>query len=455
MLGAGFIESARLVALAHRLGGTALPVAGAAQRVRVFGAVVDPGEMGGGGRRIVEEAQRDPAGGEMLVGAVVATLGAGRVTGDAVGGLGIVVVEQTAHQKAALHPPTVGIDQGVRILRRRQHQLGGFFRFAVGPQPLCAREDVTRVAARRGRYCIKQGLGVLGAAGDRGARPRDQQLVAAKTFGGAHGGGDVVVVEPLVHPHFVIFAGDGMAELRQNDLFDVGAGIVLAPRQAGQSLGGGAIALRQQRAGINETAFGGGRLPVIEEGADSPVVQPVVPQGILGAASEQRRVRPGRVRFDEIGVAAEAGIGVVAAQHHPFGQLLGDGIRYRFLRGVGGGAVALADRLDDLFDEPDIGGRGGATGRHRKRAGRRTHQRVKIDLRGQRAAHADTGLGEGRERGGLVRDGRGAGPLGRQRHHFGARGSGDGRLGRRGRDGVDGRPGARHWNLGVVCHSVA
>ena len=51
-----------------RLRGAALPVAGRAQRGRVDAAGADAGEMLGGGRRIVEEAQRDPAGGEFLLG---------------------------------------------------------------------------------------------------------------------------------------------------------------------------------------------------------------------------------------------------------------------------------------------------------------------------------------------------------------------------------------------------
>ena len=51
--------------LAHGLGGAALPIAAARQRVRIGGAFADMREMGGGGRRVVQEAQRDPAGGEI------------------------------------------------------------------------------------------------------------------------------------------------------------------------------------------------------------------------------------------------------------------------------------------------------------------------------------------------------------------------------------------------------
>ena len=41
--------------LAHGVGGAALPVAAAGERVRIDRALRDQGEMGGGGRRVVQE----------------------------------------------------------------------------------------------------------------------------------------------------------------------------------------------------------------------------------------------------------------------------------------------------------------------------------------------------------------------------------------------------------------
>ena len=70
MLRGGLIVRARLAVASRRLGGAALPVFAARERDRVRGAVADAGEMLVGGVRIVGEAQRDPAGGELVLGAM-------------------------------------------------------------------------------------------------------------------------------------------------------------------------------------------------------------------------------------------------------------------------------------------------------------------------------------------------------------------------------------------------
>ena len=62
---------ARLLSAAQRFGGAALPIKRARERDRIGDALGDAGEMRERGRRIVQEAQRDPAGRELLLGAVV------------------------------------------------------------------------------------------------------------------------------------------------------------------------------------------------------------------------------------------------------------------------------------------------------------------------------------------------------------------------------------------------
>ena len=90
-----------------------MPIAAARQRVRIVRALDDMGEMRRRGLRVVQEAQRDPAGGEMLVDAVIALRRRRRVAGDAIGGLRVVIVEQLADQDAPLEPPLIGVDAGV------------------------------------------------------------------------------------------------------------------------------------------------------------------------------------------------------------------------------------------------------------------------------------------------------------------------------------------------------
>ncbi len=62
---------ARLLLLAQRLGGAALPVGRARQRDRIADALGDAREMSLRGRGIAEEAQRNPAGGELMLDAIV------------------------------------------------------------------------------------------------------------------------------------------------------------------------------------------------------------------------------------------------------------------------------------------------------------------------------------------------------------------------------------------------
>ena len=91
--GRGLVLRAHLRGLAGRLGGAAAPVGGTRKRERIGHAVVDVGEMLGRRRRIGEKAQRDPAGHEVDIGAVI---GIDRRRGGArhlIGGRGIAEVE--------------------------------------------------------------------------------------------------------------------------------------------------------------------------------------------------------------------------------------------------------------------------------------------------------------------------------------------------------------------------
>ncbi len=87
-------------------------------------------------------------------------------------------------------------------------------------------------------------------------------------------------------------------------------------------------------------ALGGGRTTVGEKRQHGVVVEVIVPQRVLGAAAEQRRMRPARIGVHEGRVARETRIGIVAAQDRPFGELAGD----RILDGVFGG-VGIGELL--------------------------------------------------------------------------------------------------------------
>jgi hypothetical protein len=188
-----------------------------------------PREMIGGGRRIVQEAQRDPAGGELLIDAVIALRRRRRLARHAIGGLRVVIVEQLAHQQAAFRPPLVEIDQGRGFLRRGQDQPAGFLRFVAFAQPLHLGENIAGVAARRSRHRVERGLGIAGFLDYRRAGARNHQIVAAKTLGGAHARLDILGIKALLHARLVIGGRKQVAEQFDDFFLDIGAGFVLAP----------------------------------------------------------------------------------------------------------------------------------------------------------------------------------------------------------------------------------
>ena len=111
--------------------------------------------MLGGDGRILQEAQRDPARGEFLLGLVDVAGRQRRVARNQIGGAVLADVEHLARQQAPLDPPFVEIVQAAGIFRRAQHQLRGFAELLLAAQPLDPREHdsrgrcATRAAPRR------------------------------------------------------------------------------------------------------------------------------------------------------------------------------------------------------------------------------------------------------------------------------------------------------------------
>jgi hypothetical protein len=102
---------ARLVPAPQRFRCAPLPIACARQRDRIAVALGQFGKMGKRGGGIVEEAQRDPASGELMLGSVVVLFWNCRVPRNAIGGLVLADVEQLARHEPALDPPLVGIER--------------------------------------------------------------------------------------------------------------------------------------------------------------------------------------------------------------------------------------------------------------------------------------------------------------------------------------------------------
>ena len=199
--------------------------------------------MGERDRRLVQKAQRNPAGGELLFGAVIVVARRRRVVGDLIGHSGVAEIEQFSRDEAAFHPPPVDIDELRRIVRRRVQPLRRLDDLVVAPQPLNAAEHVAGIAARELRHRFEQRLGVGGLVDDGGARFGDgERRGVIEMTRRAQSGVVVVDIEPRRHARFVVGRrdepGKNLARLR----FEIFRKAVIAPTVAQNRRGAGDVA---------------------------------------------------------------------------------------------------------------------------------------------------------------------------------------------------------------------
>ena len=140
--GAGFLGAAR------GLRGAALPVAGTRQRGRVGAADADARKMLRGRRRIGQEAQRDPACGEFLLGLVDVARGKRSVARDQISGAVLADVQHLARHQAPFDPPLVEIVEVAGILRCTHHELRSFGELLFAAQQLDFAEDIAGIAVQ-------------------------------------------------------------------------------------------------------------------------------------------------------------------------------------------------------------------------------------------------------------------------------------------------------------------
>src|SRR5262249_35437487 len=200
-----------------------------------------------------------------------------RLSRHTIGGVGIVFVEQLAHQQPALQPPLIEIDQQVWILRRTENELASLFNTIALPQPLHVSKDVAGLAARGCGYRIEQRLYVSGLAKHGCARAANREIVAAEPLGCAQTCGNIFGVEALLHAILVIGGAEPTAEHFKHAFFHFRAGIIVTPGVAHQSGCALAIPLREQQAREHVTSLGGDRLLSREERTYRAIVDPIVP----------------------------------------------------------------------------------------------------------------------------------------------------------------------------------
>ena len=124
--------------------------------------------------RLVQVRQRDPAGRELLVGAVILVIRRRGAVGDLIGHLDVAEVEQLARQEPPLDPPLIDVTQHGRIVRRRDHPTAGLVDLVFAAQELRAAINIAGIVLSRRRHGFEQRLGVAGLVDDRGARFGDR-----------------------------------------------------------------------------------------------------------------------------------------------------------------------------------------------------------------------------------------------------------------------------------------
>ena len=210
-----------------------------------------------GGCGVVEKTQRDPAGGEFLLGLVDVAGRKRRVAGDQIGGAAFAEVEHLARHQAPFDPPFVQIIKARRVPWCAQHQLGGLGEFLLAAQQLDLAEDVAGVAAQFIRNRLEQGLGIAGflVVGDACFRERD--VACAQSLRRAHRDLVLAAIEHEVHPRLLVARRQQRAEQVERGAFGVLGHRIVSPGLAHQAFGIGPVAAREHRPRQRESALGG------------------------------------------------------------------------------------------------------------------------------------------------------------------------------------------------------
>ncbi len=240
-----------LVALPQRFRGAGLPIGGAAPGDGRLGEPRDRVELRRRRLRVLQEAQRDPAGVEGRLDAR-RRAGLADVGAERQGLLRVAEVEQLAQHDAPLGPPFVAVDRP-GVARGGQDQVRGLLGAAEPAQPLGAGEDRQRVRLQRLRHGRQGDLGQRRIRHHGGAglgqrdhvRPRQRGLLQARC--------DLLLVQEVLGPDAVVLAVDHVGEVVGERRLLPGRQLVVAPKPVGEARRGirvaqGALGARQGEA---------------------------------------------------------------------------------------------------------------------------------------------------------------------------------------------------------------
>ena len=247
------------------------PVFGKSDLLRALGGGAQRQEMPQRRLRLVEEAQRDPAGEELRLDIIVArdrpVLGR-----DHVGDARLPGIERDTAIEAPFAPPPVGIDQLGLLARRIEQHLPGFLVAVFASKPLDAVVQKPDIAVGRAGRQRGEQLARIRAAFDHGDARRDLLLL-----GGGEElcnperrvGGDVAVgKQQLVDARLVILHGQHRAEPGQDLFLHRRVQLIVAPGRDHQLACRRLIAVLEVGARERRLAGAGKRGGAAEKGPD-------------------------------------------------------------------------------------------------------------------------------------------------------------------------------------------
>ena len=193
--------------------------------------------------RILEKAERDPAGHEVVFGAIIAIGRNGGVTHHAVRGLRIVAINESSGQQANLAPPFIGVLMLQIPKRGFRNHLGRRCEFIARQQPVKAAERITQVRACFLGNCFEQRSTFSGVCRSGIASLDDRDLSGTKPLGSAHRRAKVLGADPPVHAHGVVSGGQLVGKSVDHAGFQLGRHFRRAPYHANFARGALMIAL--------------------------------------------------------------------------------------------------------------------------------------------------------------------------------------------------------------------
>ena len=216
--------------------------------------------------------------------------------GDGVGDAGLSGVKGDAAVETSFAPPSVEVDELVRLARRVKQHFPGFLVAIFAPEPLDAVVQKPNVALRRARgQRIKQ-LSRIRTALDYGDARRDLLLLGRrKQLCGPQrhiGGGRAVWKQQLVDAGLMILRAQHRAEAVQDLLLHRQIQLIIAPGRDHELARCRLVAFLQIGAGEGGLAGAGKRRQIGEEGPDLVRACIAQEESDFGALAELVLARP-------------------------------------------------------------------------------------------------------------------------------------------------------------------